>query len=128
MKTLKLGTALVLASLAGAGAAGATPQTTTPGQVYPVKTTLTPAGIKIAKDKFTRNGNTRYPRGAVIRFMITNTTTKRLVVQIWTVKTKAIAPGGHDSLLINWNYRGRYLYRQLVGKTTFGTTRYVSIF
>ena len=120
--------ALALASLVGAGAALAAPQTTTPGQVYPVKTILTPKGVKIAKDKFTRHGNARYPRGAVIRYMITNRTTRRLVVQIWTVKTKPIAPGGHDSVLVNWNYRGRYVYRQLAGKRVVGATRYVRIF
>jgi hypothetical protein len=96
--------------------------------VYPVKTTLTLKGVTIAKDKFTRNGNARYPRGAVIRYMITNRTTKRLTVQIWTVKTKPIAPGGHDSILVNWNYRGRYVYRELAGKTPVGATRYVTIF
>jgi hypothetical protein len=123
-----LATVLVLAAPVGAGAALAAPQTTTPGRVYPVKTILTPKGVKIAKDKFTRHGIARYPRGAVIRYMITNRTTRRLVVQIWTVKTKPIAPGGHDSVLVNWNYRGRYVYRQLAGKRVVGATRYVRIF
>ena len=128
MHAPKLATALVLASCVSAGAAMAAPQTTEPGQVYPVKATLTPTGVVIAKDKFTRNGVARYPRGAAIRYLITNRTTKRLVLQIWTVRTKPIAPGGHDSMLINWNYRGRFVYRELIGKKTFGTTRYVRIF
>jgi hypothetical protein len=128
MHVPRIATAVALASLTGGGAAFAAPQTTEPGVVYPVKTTLTPAGITIAKDKFTRKGNARYPRGAVIRYMITNRTTKRLVVQIWTTRTKPIAPGGHDSILVNWNYRGRFVYRQLAGKTPLGATRYVSIF
>jgi hypothetical protein len=64
----------------------------------------------------------------VIRYVITNRTTKRLIVQIWTVKTKPIPPGGHDSILVNWNYRGRFVYRQLAGKIPLGATRYVSIF
>src|SRR5882757_8469014 len=98
MHAPRIATAIALASLSGAGAAAAAPETTEPGQVYPVKTTLTTAGVTIAKDKFTRNGNARYPRGAVIRYMITNRTTKRLTVQIWTVKTKPIPPGGHDSI------------------------------
>jgi hypothetical protein len=128
MHLTRIATAAVLASLAGTSAAFAAPATTEPGVVYPVRTTLTPTGVMIAKDKFTRNGNARYPRGAVIRYMITNRTTKRLVLQIWTVKTKPIKPGGHDSILVNWNYRGRFLYRELAGKTPFGPTRYVTIF
>jgi hypothetical protein len=128
MHVPRIATAVALASLIGGGAASAAPQTTEPGVVYPVKTTLTPTGATIAKDKFTRNGNARYPRGAVIRYMITNRTSKRLVFQIWTVKTKPIAPGGHDSVLVNWNYRGRYVYRQLAGKTPLGATRYIRIF
>jgi hypothetical protein len=117
-----------LTSLAGGGAALAAPRTTEPGQVYPVKTTLTPTGVTIAKDKFTRNGNARYPRGAAIRYMITNRTTKRLVFQVWTVRTKPIPPGGHDAILVNWNYRGRFVYRALVGKKPLGATRFISIF
>jgi hypothetical protein len=128
MHVPRIATAVALASLIGGGAAYAASRTTEPGVVYPVKTTLTPAGITIAKDKFTRNGNARYPRGAVIRYVITNRTTKRLIVQIWTVKTKPIPPGGHDSILVNWNYRGRFVYRQLAGKIPLGATRYVSIF
>jgi hypothetical protein len=128
MHVPRIAAAVALASLAGGTAAFAAPETTEPGVVYPVKTTLTPTGVTIAKDKFTRNGHARYPRGAVIRYMITNRTTKRVTVQIWTVKTKPIAPGGHDSILVNWNYRGRYVYRELAGKTPVGATRYVTIF
>jgi hypothetical protein len=29
---------------------------------------------------------------------------------------------------VNWNYRGRYVYRQLAGKRVVGATRYVRIF
>jgi hypothetical protein len=128
MHVPRIATAVAFASLACGSAASAAPQTTEPGQVYPVKTTLTLKGVTIAKDKFTRNGNVRYPRGAVIRYEITNRTNKRLVLQIWTTKTKPIAPGGHDSFLVNWNYRGRFVYRQLAGKTPLGPTRYVTIF
>src|SRR5882762_951174 len=110
MHVTRIATAVALASLTGGGAAFAAPQTTEPGVVYPVKTTLTPAGITIAKDKFTRKGNARYPRGAVIRYMLTNRTTKRLVVQIWPTRTNPSAPGGHDSILVNWHYRGRFVY------------------
>jgi hypothetical protein len=128
MHVPRIATAVALASLTGGGAALAAPLTTEPGVVYPVKTTLTPKGVTIARDKFTRNGNSRLPRGAVIRYVITNRTSKRLVFQIWTVKTKPIAPGGHDSILVNWNYRGRFAVRQLAGKTPLGATRYVVIF
>jgi hypothetical protein len=128
MHAPRIATIVALASLAGGGTAFAASQTTEPGQVYPVKTTLTRKGVTIAKDKFTRHGVARYPRGAAIRYVITNRTGKRVVFQIWTVKTKPIAPGGHDTILVNWNYRGRFVYRALAGKKTVGATRHIRIF
>jgi hypothetical protein len=103
--------------------------TTVPGVVYPVKTLVTDTHISISKDKFTRHGVTRWPRGAQIRFEITNKGSKRYVLQIWSERTLPMRPhGGHDSMLVNWNYRGKYLYRTLVNGKPAGPKGWILIF
>jgi hypothetical protein len=120
--------ALAAAAIGTALAAAPAGATTTPGVVYIVKATMTPAKIVIAKDRLTRNGMPRYPRGAVIRYAITNTTAKTLVFQMWSQKTLAIKPGHKDSVLVNWNYRGRFPFRMLYHGKPFGSTGYVTIY
>ena len=65
---------------------------------------------------------------AVIRYAITNTTKKVLVFQMWSQKTLAIKPGKKDSVLINWNYRGKFHYRMLYHGKTVGSVGTVTIF
>ncbi len=110
--------------------AGARPETTTPGQLYVVKVTVTDTSIKVPKDRFTRNGVTRYPRGATLRYVITNLGTRRYVFDIWGAKTAPIKPhGGKDSLLVAWNRRGTFLYQTLlVGGRPAGPKGVVVIF
>ena len=111
-----------------AGGASAHPQTTTPGVVYVVKTIITDNSFKITRDKFTRNGVTRWPRGAEIRFALVNKGTKTYVVEIWGEKTNPIRPGKHDSMLVTWNYRGRFTYRTLYRGKPTSVKGYVVIF
>jgi hypothetical protein len=115
--------AAALAAIAPPG-----PATTEPGVVYPVKVAIMDTKILIQKDKFTRNGVSRLPRGAQIRYEITNKGTKPYVFQIWRTKTNAIRPGGHDSFLVNWNYRGRYVYRTLLRGRPAGPKGLIIIF
>ena len=59
----------------------ARPQTTKPGVIYVVKTPVDDKGIHIPKDQFTRNGVTRYPRGAIIRYEFINKGSKPYAVR-----------------------------------------------
>jgi hypothetical protein len=102
--------------------------TTVPGQVYPSKVLITDTKISIQKDIFTRNGVSRLPRGAVIRYEITNKGTKPYVLRIWHTTSRVMRPGGHDSFLINWNYRGRYLYLTLLRGRPAGPKGWIVIF
>jgi hypothetical protein len=120
--------ALALALCIPAGVAVAAPQTTAPGQVYTIKTTMLPSGVVMAKDRFTRkDGTPSWPRGASIRYSITNKTKKTLALKLWIAKTKPISPGGHVNVLINWIYRGRFLYQELDGKKLVGAPHYLVI-
>jgi hypothetical protein len=128
MRNLTLAIALACALGASAGSASAAQATTAPGQVYTIKTTLLPSGVVIAKDRFTRkDGTPSWPRGATIRYSITNRTKKTLALKLWIATTKPIAPGGHTNVLINWIYRGRFLYQELEGKKLVGAARYLVI-
>jgi hypothetical protein len=91
----------------------ARPQTTKPGVVYVVKTPVDDKGIHIPKDQFTRNGVTRYPRGALIRYEFVNKGTKPYAVRMWAETTSVLKPGRKASMLVNWGYRGDYTYARI---------------
>lgn len=107
-------TAAALAAAAAVVPAAATParpQTTTPGVIYVLKTAVDDTGIHFPKDKYTKNGITRYPRGAQIRYEFTNKSSKPLAVYVWGAETLVMKPhGGHATIFINWAYRGDYHY------------------
>lgn len=114
--------ALAAASLAAAAvvpaATPARPLTTTPGVVYVLKTPVDDTGIHFPKDKYTRHGITRYPRGAEIRYEFTNKGSKPYAAFVWATDTVAMKPhGGHATMFVNYQYRGTYhYYRVLHGK------------
>jgi hypothetical protein len=111
---VRLGLSLALVGLAAAALAGAVqgrPQTTTPGVIYVLKVPVDDKGIHMPKDKFTRNGVTRYPRGAEIRYEFTNSGSKPYAAFVWATDTLVMkAHGGHTSMFVNWQYRGTYHY------------------
>jgi hypothetical protein len=124
----KLVAAFLAATCAMTGVAVGSPTTTAPGKVYTIKTTMLPSGVTISSDRFTlKNGTPSWPRGATIRYSITNKTRKTLALKLWIAKTKPIPPGGHIYVTINWIYRGRFLYQELDGKKLVGAPRYLVI-
>jgi hypothetical protein len=128
MQIFKLIGAVLAVTWATTAIALGAPATTAPGKVYTIKTTLLPAGVTISSDRFTlKNGTPSWPRGATIRYSITNKTTKPLALKLWIAKTKPIAPGGHVYVTINWIYRGRFLYQELDGKKLVGAPHYLVI-
>jgi hypothetical protein len=128
MRTLRIAVVLSVLAWLPTTLALASPSTTAPGQVYTLKTTLLPTGVVIAKDRFTRkDGTPSWPRGATIRFSVTNKTSKALALKLWIATTKPLPPGGHTFVVITWTYRGRFLYRELDGKKPVGAARYLVI-
>ena len=119
--------AVILGALAGSVSAAL--KTTTPGQVYIVKVTLTNNAIVIPKDKFSVGLKyPRYPRGAVIQYRFTNKGSRPFSVRIWASKTGVISPGHSDSVLVDWNYRGMFNYETLYRGKPAGPHGFVTIF
>jgi len=112
-KTLALTAAAVAAGTTVPAAVTARPATTKPGVIYVVKTPVDEKGIHIPKDQFTRNGLTRYPRGAIIRYEFVNHGKRPYAVRMWGADTVVMKIGGHAALLVNWQYRGEYTYARL---------------
>ncbi len=106
--------AFVAAAAVVPAATPARPLTTTPGVIYVLKTPVDDKGIHVPKDQFTKNGVTRYPRGAIIRYEFTNKGTKPYAVHMWGADTVVMKPGGHAAMLVNWQYRGEYHYWRLL--------------
>lgn len=103
--------AFVAAAAVVPAATPARPLTTTPGVIYVLKTPVDDKGIHVPKDQFTKNGITRYPRGAVIRYEFVNKGTKPYAVHMWGADTIVMkAHGGRATMLVNWQYRGDYHY------------------
>ena len=112
-RTLVLTAAALAAGAVVPAALTARPQTTTPGVIYVIKTPVDEKGIHIPKDKFTRNGVTRYPRGAIIRYEFVNRGKRPYAVRMWGADTVVMKVGGHATMLVNWQYRGDYTYARI---------------
>ena len=106
---MKFALALVLAAalttLGGAHLASAEWQTTQPTLLYTVPAVLTDKSIQLT--------HTRVPRGVVIRYTIVNHGSRPYALQIWTGVTRPIPPKGRARLTLNWDFRGRFVYRTL---------------
>ena len=118
MKTALALFAVAFGAAVLAGATRAQPETTKPGVIYVLKVPVDDKGIHVPKDRFTKNGITRYPRGAEIRYEFTNKGTKPYAVHVWGADSVVMkARGGHATMFVNWQYRGDYHYwRILRGK------------
>lgn len=109
-KVLTLAAAALTVAIVVPVASNARPETTKPGVIYVLKTVVDDKGIHIPKDQFTRNGISRYPRGALIRYDFVNRGTKPYAVHIWATDTVVMKPGARAVRLVNWQYRGTYYY------------------
>ena len=97
--------AAAIAALAHAPFAVSSRQTTAPNVIYTIPAVLTDKTIELT--------HTEIPRGAVIRYLIVNRGTRPYALQIWTGVTRPIPPKGRARLTVNWDYRGRFVYRTL---------------
>jgi len=126
--TLLTALAACVFAVAGSSTAPAGPMTTEPGVIYKVKVTLEGKNVSIAPDRFSRHGEPRYPRGAVIQYVITNKTKETKALQMWSLKSAPIKPGKHKVLLMLWIYRGHFAYDMLSHGKKYGEKGVVTIF
>jgi hypothetical protein len=138
--------ALTLAFLAACAVAlpvDAIPSTTAPDQPYRINVVLTDGTVKIERDRFTaRDGTTRYPRGALIDFIIKNegkqahTARLKLLSQHYfssfevrqdaiPVGKTPIRPGQVRQLAINFYFRGSFALQLMAGARPRASARIV---
>jgi hypothetical protein len=114
-----LGFAPLLGILMAASASGA-PETTEPGIVYRVPVALTDTRITVS--------HKRYVRGAVIRYAVRNKGTRPYRFIIVGARTRVLRPGKGENVLINWNYRGRFLYKTTYRGRNTGLKGFITIY
>jgi len=129
MKTALALFAVAFGAAVLAGATRAQPETTKPGVIYVLKVPVDDKGIHVPKDRFTKNGITRYPRGAEIRYEFTNNGTKPYAVHVWGADSAVMkARGGHATMFVNWQYRGDYHYWRIYRGHRLGPVGTIIIF
>jgi hypothetical protein len=135
---------LVLGATLGVSGAGAAPRTTEPAVLTQVPATITNKGLTIARDQYTRGGTARFPRGAIIDFVIKNRGTHfyraRLALQSHYVFSKyeqntktvtsdvAAKPGGTIHLKINFYFRSKFALQAILAGKAHGTAAPIVIF
>jgi hypothetical protein len=97
--------AAAIAALVAPPFASAERDTTQPNIVYTIPVVVTDKKIELS--------HTKVPRGAMIRYTIVNRGSRPYVFQIWKQKTDPIPPKGKARIRVNWDYRGRFVYRTL---------------
>jgi hypothetical protein len=112
--------AAALAALAGGPFASAERQTTHPGIVYTIPAVLTDKTIKLT--------HAQVPRGTMIRYTVVNGGSRPYAFQIWKSKTRSIPPKGRALVRVNWDYRGRFVYRTLYRGKPAGPQGSVSVY
>ena len=111
---------LVIGCLAALGLGGqAALATTKPGVIYPVKVVITDTKITVAHDN--------YVHGAIILYRFQNRGTKPYTFEMWGVRTAVIAPGKRDTMLVSWNYEGKFLYQSLFKGKPAGPKGFIRI-
>lgn len=124
VRLLAVTVALIVVGVAGSSHAAR--GTTVPGLLYVVNVTLTDNKIQLSHKS--DRSLTKLPRGAYIRYAITNRGTRRYVFRIWATQSAPVRPGRKDSLVINWNYRGRFAYLMLFRGRPVGPKGYITIY
>jgi hypothetical protein len=109
-----------------------------------VPVTITNKAVIIARDKYTRGSTARYPRAALIDFVITNQGTRPYKAQLLLTgnyrpskyerqatsltTAKAAAPGRTIHLKINFYFRSTFELRALLGGRKHGAAAHIVIF
>jgi len=125
-RLLAVGAVTLALTAAAAGLTLAAGDTTRPGVLYFVNVTLTDGKIILTHKSHT--SLIRLPRGAYIRYVVKNKGTRTYVFQIWETRTAPIKPGRRDSVVVNWNYRGRFAYMILFRGKPAGPRSYITIY
>ena len=112
---MKARSAMAAAALAAAaiGLGGARPSraTTVPGKLYVSRLVISDDAVKVRVRRNTWAKTIHYPRGAEVRYEVTNRATRAFSLNILGSATGRLAPGQHTSILVYWGRRGSFVFR-----------------
>jgi hypothetical protein len=87
--------------------------TTAPGVVSVSKLLITDNAIRIRIRRHTWSSVAHYPRGAEVRYDVSNRGTRAYSLDILGSVTGRLAPGRQTTILVAWTHRGRFVFRAL---------------
>ncbi|MFL5925848.1 MAG: hypothetical protein ACJ77E_02820 [Gaiellaceae bacterium] len=102
-------------AIAAAGIAGASGSraTTAPGVVSVSKLVITDHAVMIRIRRNTWASVVRYPRGAEVRYDVSNRGRRAYSLDILGSVTGRLAPGRQTTMLVSWTHRGKFVFRAL---------------
>ena len=112
---MKKAVAVIAVTVAAAGIGGAQRlhATTAPGVVSVSKLLITDDAVKIRIRRHTWSSVAHYPRGAEVRYDVSNHGTRAYRLDILGSVTGRLAPGRQTTILVAWTHRGRFVFRAL---------------
>jgi len=87
--------------------------TTAPGVVSVSKLMITDHAVMIRIRRHTWRSVVRYPRGAEVRYDVSNRGTRVYSLDILGSVTGRLAPGRQTTMLVAWTHRGNFVFRAL---------------
>ena len=112
MKNVLVAIAVAIAA-AGIGGVHGSHATTAPGVVSVSKLVITDDAVKIRIRRHTWSSVAHYPRGAEVRYDVSNRGTRAYSLDILGSVTGRLAPGRQTSILVAWTHRGRFVFHAL---------------
>jgi hypothetical protein len=102
----------------GVGSAQGSRATTSPGVVSASKLVITDQAIMVRIRRHTWASVVHYPRGAEVRYDVSNHGTRPYSLDILGSVTGRLAPGRRTSILVAWTHRGKFVFRALPNGAT----------
>ena len=97
----------------GTGGAHRSYATTAPGVISVSKLVITDRAVRIRIRRDTWSSVAHYPRGAEVRYDVSNRGTRAYSLDILGSVTGRLAPGRQTTILVAWTHRGRFVFRAL---------------
>jgi hypothetical protein len=105
--------AALAAAAVALGGADAVRATTVPGRLYVSRLVISDNAVNVRIRRNTWRDTIHYPRGAEVRYEVTNRGTRAFSLNILGSVTGRLAPGHHTSILVYWGNRGDFVFRAL---------------
>ena len=97
----------------GLGGANGSRATTAPGVVSVSKLVITDHAVMVRIRRHRWSSAVHYPRGAEVRYDVSNRGTRAYSLDILGSVTGRLAPGRQTTILVAWTHRGKFVFRAL---------------